>query len=118
MQYFVCHFIQLEPIDAHGNHKGLMNYNKNHGTNALKKHACHEHPNLYKKWGLFLLQKVTKTQSEKQRTKKKKIVPPFQMINVFGNQWPYNKSDPLQQTFLEDLVLYVVKGYRPLLTHP
>jgi hypothetical protein len=24
-----------------------------------------------------------------------------------GNQKPYNKSNPLQQTFLEDLVLYV-----------
>jgi hypothetical protein len=80
----------LEPIDAHGKHKGLMNYNKNHCTSALKKHSCHEHPNMYKKWGLFLLQKVAKTQSEKQGTKKRKIVLASQITNIFGNQWPYH----------------------------
>jgi hypothetical protein len=46
----------LEPIDAHGKHKGLMNYNKNHGTSALKKHVCHEHPNMYKKWVIFIVE--------------------------------------------------------------
>ncbi len=91
MQCFVCHLTQLEPIDAYAKHKGLMNYNK--------KHSCYEHPNLYKKWGLFLLQKVAETQSEKQGTKKRKLVPPSQITNFFGNQWPYHKSNPLQQAF-------------------
>jgi hypothetical protein len=50
----------LQHIDAHGKHKGVMGYNKNHGTNALKKHVCNEHPNLYKNWGLFMLQMVIK----------------------------------------------------------
>jgi hypothetical protein len=31
----------------------------------LKKYACHEHSYLYKKWKLFLLQRVIETQSEK-----------------------------------------------------
>jgi hypothetical protein len=65
--------------------KGLMNYNKNHGTSAFKKHVCHEHPNLYKKWGLFLLHKVVETQSEKQGTKKRKNFPPSQITIFFGN---------------------------------
>ncbi len=56
MQCIVCHLTQLEPIDAHGKHKGLMNYNKNHGTSALKKHVCHEHPNMYKKWVIFIVE--------------------------------------------------------------
>jgi hypothetical protein len=54
MHCFVCHPTQLKFFDVQGKHKGLVN-NKNHGTNALKKHTCYEHPNLYKKWGLFLL---------------------------------------------------------------
>jgi hypothetical protein len=44
----------------------MVGYNKNHNTHALKKHACHEHPNLYKKWGMFMLQMVIETQSEEQ----------------------------------------------------
>jgi len=75
----------LQHIDAHGKHKGVVGYNKNHGTNALKKHVCNEHPNLYKKWGLFKLQIVIKTQSEKQISKKQKFVPFFQIITFFGN---------------------------------
>jgi hypothetical protein len=86
-------------------------YNKNHGTSALRKHACHEYPNLCKKCGLLLLQRVVETQSAKQGTKKRKIVPPFQITNFFGSQQPYHKLYLLHQTFLEDLVLYVTKGY-------
>jgi len=61
MHCFVNYPTQLKLFDVQGKHKGLVSYNKNHGINILKKHACHEHPNLYKKWGLFLLQRVTKT---------------------------------------------------------
>ncbi len=92
---FVCHPIQLELLDAHGKHKRLVSYNKNHGVSTLKKYACHEHLDLYKKWGFFLLQKVIKTQSEKRGSKKKKIVPPFQIIKFFSNQQPYHKSNSL-----------------------
>ncbi len=81
-----------------------MSYNKNHGTSVLRKHACHEYPYLYKKCGLFLLQRVVKTQSEKQGTNKRKIVPLSQITNFFGNQGPYHKSDSLHQTFFEDLM--------------
>jgi hypothetical protein len=35
MHCFVCHPIELEPFDVQGKHKGLMNYNKNHGISAL-----------------------------------------------------------------------------------
>jgi hypothetical protein len=55
MWCFICHPIQLEFIDVQGKHKGLENYNKNHGISLFKKHACHGHPDLYKKWGFFLL---------------------------------------------------------------
>ncbi len=80
---FVYHPIQLELFDAQGKHKGVVSYNKNHNISALKKCACREHLNLYKKWGLFLLLKVIKTQSERRGSKEKKIVPPFQITIFF-----------------------------------
>ncbi len=92
---FFGHTTQLELIDVQGKHKRLVSYNKNHGTSALKKHVCHEHLDLYKKWGRFLLHKVAKTQSDKQETNKSKIVPPSQITNFFDSQWPYHKSNPL-----------------------
>jgi hypothetical protein len=39
---------------------------------------------------------------------------PKSRTNFFGTQLPYNKSNPLQQAFFEDLVLYVAKGNKPL----
>jgi hypothetical protein len=39
-------------------------------------------------------------------------IPLFMIINCFGNQHPYNKVNFAQHTkFLEDLVLYIAKGY-------
>jgi hypothetical protein len=88
----------LELLDVQGKHKGLVNYNKKNDINTLKKHACHEHLDLYKKWGLFFLQRVIKTQSEKCGSKKRKIVLPFQNTifflstnNLTTNQILYNK---------------------------
>ncbi len=72
-----------------------MSYNENHGTSALRKHACHEYLDLYKKCGLFLLQRVVENQSEKQGTKKRKIVPLSQITNFFGSQGAYHKLDLL-----------------------
>jgi hypothetical protein len=80
----------------------------------LKKHVTHEQSKQYRKWGLFLLEKVSKTKSDKQVAKKKKIVPPFKFTKFFNNQCPYNKSNPTQQSFMEVLVFHVVKGYKIL----
>jgi hypothetical protein len=46
--------------------------------------------------------------------KETKKIPPSQIIDFFNSQRPYNKFDLTQQTFLEDLVLYITKGYQPL----
>jgi hypothetical protein len=48
---------------------------------------------------------------QRQAAKKQKIIPPSQIKNFFNSQQPYNKFDPAQQTYLEDLVLYITKGY-------
>jgi hypothetical protein len=51
-----------------GSIKGLLNYNKNHGTSSLKKHVFNEHLEVYKRWGLFLLQTMVETVNERQVT--------------------------------------------------
>jgi hypothetical protein len=53
---------------------------------------------------------VTKNKSDKQATKKSKIVSHFFIIKFFNNQHLYNKADLAQHLFLKDLVLYVAKG--------
>ncbi len=54
-----CHPTQLEHINAQGKDKGLLSYNNNHDTNALKKQVYHEHPNLQEMGNKFL-QRVAK----------------------------------------------------------
>jgi hypothetical protein len=55
---FVCHPTQLELLDAQIEHKGLVSYNKNHDTYALKKYACHEYNfKFVRKMGIILATK-------------------------------------------------------------
>ncbi len=65
----MCHPTHRLEHEAKEKHKGLMSYNKNYGTNALKKHVYHVNSNLYKKWGLLLLGKVANSKSHKEPTK-------------------------------------------------
>jgi hypothetical protein len=55
MWCLVCYPIQLEHIDAQGKHKGLYELQQEPQHKCLKKLACHEHPNLFLKWGFLLL---------------------------------------------------------------
>lgn len=47
-------------------------------------------------------------------SKKRKIITQYAITNCFGSKNPYKKEDMSQQRFLEDLVLYLAKRYRPL----
>jgi hypothetical protein len=53
---------------------------------------------------------ATKIKSDKQATKKRKIVSHFLIIKFFNNQHLYNKVDLAQHLFLKDFLLYVAKG--------
>jgi hypothetical protein len=50
---------------SQGKNKGFISYNKNYGTSSLKKHVFNEHPKVYKRWGLFLLQIFLETINDK-----------------------------------------------------
>jgi hypothetical protein len=114
-QIMRCILGHLTPVnvDSNGN-KVLVSYNTQYGTSVLKKHVTNKHVEEYRRWGLFVMQKSKDGGDERQAAKKQKTIPPFQITNFFGNHQRYNKSDPTEQTFLEDLVLYIAKGYRPL----
>jgi hypothetical protein len=50
----------------------------------------------------------------KKKCKQKASTTPTTLMNLFGNVKPYKKSRPIQLRFIEDLVLMIVKGYKPL----
>lgn len=52
--------------------------------------------------------------NHKEAAKKKENNPPFTNHGFFYNRKLYNKLNPTQCAFLEDLVLYIAKGYHPL----
>jgi hypothetical protein len=61
------------------------------------------------KVGLVLGAKSSKRWISMRTTKKRKNILPFLIIEVFGTQQLYNKIDPVQHAFFENLVLYIAK---------
>jgi hypothetical protein len=101
-------------ILTQGESKRLLSYNKEHGMNFVK-NMCHKHYSFVHEvgGGAGLLQKRSKITSQKKLHKKEKIFFHFKSYFFLVAQ-PYNKKDHTQQVFLEDLVLYIAKGYCPL----
>jgi hypothetical protein len=62
---------------------------------------------------MSLVHMTKTTKNHKEATKKRKTIPPSQIMELFYSHKPYNKLDPTQCAFPEDLVLYIVKGYHP-----
>lgn len=60
-----------------------MSYNKNYDTSALKKHACHEHPYLFKKLKSFLATKGYKNPKWKTKVKEKENCRHFSNLRFF-----------------------------------
>ena len=55
-------------------------------------------------------------EGDRQKSKKRNQSTPSAIIEFFGSGRPYNKHDPTQRTFMEDLTLYIVESNRPLST--
>lgn len=54
------------------------------------------------------------TGSARKKSKTRPTIPPSEITSFFGAQRPYNKSDPAQVKFMEDLLLFICKSYQPL----
>ncbi len=50
----------------------------------------------------------------RQKCKKKKTITPLAIIDFFGGGTGYKKNDHAQLKFIEDLVLYIAKGYEAM----
>jgi hypothetical protein len=77
----------------------------------------HVHANEYNKWVFYLKQQKQGLEAieNRQQHRKRKVAPPSQITSFFGTTIPYYKSDPTQHVFIEDLCLYITKGYHLLL---
>jgi hypothetical protein len=75
------------------------------------------HPRLFEQRKQQLGEKVAKPVAHARQSGKKITTPSaFVITSFFGATNPYKKIDEHQQQFLEDLVLYICKGYKPLST--
>jgi hypothetical protein len=63
---------------------------------------------------LLLVQKARGNGLQQKTIKKRKIIFPFFIIEFFGKHQLYNKTNLVQHEFLEDIILYITKGYHPL----
>ncbi len=97
--------------------KGLIKYSKVNGIIPMTIHVQIAHPKLFEQKKQQLSENVAKPVVHvRQLTKKITTPSPFTITSFFGATNPYKKIDERQQQSLEDLVLYICKGYKPLST--
>ncbi|KAG0556897.1 hypothetical protein KC19_11G087000 [Ceratodon purpureus] len=116
MRCAICHPAQQEhrPNSATRVRKGVVTYNKQHGTTSMKKHVAQEHGDIFTKYKATRKPNVL-TRSEGQQPRRMKKDPsPLLLTDFMSNPSPGKKSDPAQERLLEDLVLYVAKGCHPM----
>lgn len=116
MRCAICHPAQQEhrPNSATRVRKGVVTYNKQHGTTSMKKHVAQEHGDIFTRYKATRKPNIL-TRSEGQHPRRmKKDSSPSLLTDFMNNQTPGKKSDPAQERLLEDLVLYVAKGCHPM----
>jgi hypothetical protein len=97
--------------------KGLIKYGKINGITPMRSHVESMHLKLVTHRKLTIIKELVIAASHSQQFGKKWFGPSKCVITpYFGVTSPYKKSDEAQQQFLEDLVLYTCKGYKPLST--
>lgn len=116
MRCAICHPAQQEhrPNSATRVRKGVVTYNKQHGTTSMKKHVAQEHGDIFTKYRNTRKPNVM-TRAEVQHPRRMKKDPsPSLLTDFISHQGSSKKSDPAQERLLEDLVLYVAKGCHPM----
>nr|XP_024359895.1 uncharacterized protein LOC112274515 isoform X1 [Physcomitrium patens] len=116
MRCAICHPAQQEhrPNSATRVRKGVVTYNKQHGTTSMKKHVAQEHGDIFTKYKATRMSNAT-TRAEFQHSRRMKNDPlPSIISDILYNQNSNKKFDPAQERLLEDLVLYVAKGCHPM----
>ncbi len=118
MRCTICHVtrqVQSSNNIAH-EHKGHLTYNPTHGITFIKKHIDNEHEAIVAKYVLHHKNEDETSSPGRKKCKNYKRATPFVITEFFSNVQSYKSSNPLQLVFIEDLVLFITKGYVPLST--
>ena len=79
----------------------------------MKNHVMNEHLTEFQRYKATLTV-LEESEAARQKTKKRKDVQPSAITEFFAGQKSYHKGDVQQKHFLEDLVLFIAKGYETL----
>ena len=116
LRCWVCHPTEAELSNSSErgtrSRKGILQYNPAHGITSMKTHVENEHAEEFSRY--VRESKVDEGDTARQKSKKRKGAPPSSITAYFGNTKPYAKNDVQQQRFIEDLVLFIAKGYESL----
>ncbi len=98
--------------------KGLIKYGKNNGIIPMRTHVEFAHLKLVAQRKVAIIEELVVVVASCSQQFGKKRSRPFgcAITSYFGVTNHYKKSNEAQQQFLEDLVLYTCKGYKPLST--
>ncbi|KAG0584835.1 hypothetical protein M758_3G242300 [Ceratodon purpureus] len=115
MRCIVCHPSRRETMGLRSTRcrKGVVLYNKEHGTSAMKRHVHAEHPQSFSRYKALRTSAEPSFITPRQPTKKRSGSLPGSVVNIYSGSNP-QKEDEQQQQFLEDLALYVLKAHQPL----
>jgi hypothetical protein len=100
--------------------KGVIKYGKINGITPMKTHVDNVHLHLISKRNSILseraLAKFFEIDHKRQHGKKRVWAIGSTIISFFGSTNLYKNVNETQQRFIENLVLYICKGYKPLST--
>jgi len=80
----------------------------------MKKHVTYEHGDAWARWKSVNLNLVVKDDQGREKSKHRLVVGYGAITYHFGNIIPYKMEDLGQKKFMEDLFLFVAKGYIPI----
>lgn len=115
MRCIVCHPSRRETMGLRSTRcrKGVVLYNKEHGTSAMKRHVHAEHPQAFNRYKALRSSSEPSLITPRQPSKKRSGSFPGSLAYVYGGSNP-QKEDEQHQQFLEDLALYTVKAHQLL----
>ncbi len=80
----------------------------------MKKHVTFEHGDAWASWKGVNLNLATKNDQCRDKFKHRSIVGYGVITYHFSSTTPYTKEDLGQEKFMEDLLMFVAKGYMPI----
>jgi hypothetical protein len=81
----------------------------------MKKHVTSEHGDAWARWKNVNLNLVVEDGQCREKSKHRFVVGYGAITDHFGSTTPYIKEDLGQKKFMEDLLLFVAKGYMLIL---